>query len=144
MKQTTQLKQRDHGVFEPLEQGNSPGSRQPWRKWQRNPWKGIWWKRSQIPHHSVFYKTARIDIFITEKKTDQVRAGSIKPELVQGWEMGQLWRDLKARPETFTENNTWKKFIWGNDKQSTQSSGIPQQTQKGQPQWEKVSVQRIR
>lgn len=31
----------------------------------------------------------RTDIFITEKKTDEVRSGSIRPELVQGFDLGQ-------------------------------------------------------
>lgn len=50
--------------------------------------------------------TARTDIFITEKKIHEVRAGSVKLELVQGYELGQPQRDLKARPESLTENST--------------------------------------
>lgn len=55
----------------------------------------------------------RTDIFITEKKIDEVRAGSIRPELVQGFELGQPWWDLKAGPESFTENITWEKNYMG-------------------------------
>lgn len=51
---------------------------------------------------------------------------------------------MKAGQESFTEDITWKKIIWGKEKQSTQSSKSPQQTQEGQPPWEKVLIQRTR
>lgn len=63
-------------------------------------------KRSQTAYDSLVYKIARTDIFITKKKICEVRAGSVKLKLVQSYELGQSYRDLKARPESFTENNT--------------------------------------
>lgn len=86
IKETTQVKQRDEQVFEPLEQGNkAPGNlEESDSKIHEKSYDGEG-ARLHITHCSRH----RTDIFITEKKTDEVRAGSIRPELVQGFELEQ-------------------------------------------------------
>lgn len=48
-------------------------------------------------HESPVYKTARTDIFIAEKTTYEVRAGSVKLKLVQGYELGTAIKGFESQ-----------------------------------------------
>lgn len=73
-------------MFEPLEQGNSQATL---KKMTVRSMKSHMMEREPDSTPLTILQHRRTDIFITEKKTDEVRAGSLRLELVQGFELGQ-------------------------------------------------------